>query len=98
MTGRGVTVDSCNCTTGNAFNNMSGGTLDGRLSIDGTGNSLINYGLLTVTDAATPLGYPTFLLANTNLAGAGNNFTQTSTGTLARASTTPASTTTCRRT
>ena len=83
VTGSGVTVDSCNCTTGNAFNNMSGGTLDGRLSIDGTGNSLINYGLLTVTDAATPLGYPTFLLANTNLAGAGNTFTQTSTGTLA---------------
>jgi hypothetical protein len=82
-TGSGLTVDSCSCTTNNVFNNMSGATLDGRLSVDGTGNTLNNFGLLTVTDTATPLGYPTFLLANQTLAGAGNNFVQAASGTLA---------------
>jgi uncharacterized protein with beta-barrel porin domain len=82
--GGGFSVESCSCTTGNAFNNMSGGTLDGYMSVDGIGNTVTNSGLITVTDPAAPLiGYPTFLLANTSLAGAGNSFIQATSGTLA---------------
>ncbi|MFN3656117.1 MAG: autotransporter domain-containing protein [Pseudolabrys sp.] len=83
-TGGGFSVTSCNCTTGNAFNNMSGGTLDGYINVDGVGNTLTNSGLVTITDPATALiGYPTFLFANTSTAGAGNSFVQTASGTLA---------------
>ncbi|MDP1907719.1 MAG: autotransporter outer membrane beta-barrel domain-containing protein, partial [Hyphomicrobium sp.] len=83
-TGGGFSIESCSCTTGNTFNNMSGGTLDGYISVDGSGNSVTNSGLVTITDPAAPLiGYPTFLLANTSLAGAGNSFIQTTSGTLA---------------
>ncbi|HXD45552.1 MAG TPA: autotransporter domain-containing protein [Pseudolabrys sp.] len=79
----GATIFSCSCTNNNVFNNMAGGTLDGRLTVDGAGNTLNNSGLLIVTDAGTPIGYPTFLIANQFGLGAGNTFMQTSTGTLA---------------
>lgn len=82
--GGAFSIESCACTTGNTFNNMSGGTLDGYISVDGAGNSVTNSGLITITDPGTALvGYPTFLLANQALAGAGNSFIQTTSGTLA---------------
>lgn len=84
-TGGGFSIESCGCSAANNnFNNMSGGVLDGYLSIDGVGNTVTNSGLITVTDPSTPLiGYPTFLLTNTSGSGAGNSFAQTSSGTLA---------------
>ena len=83
--GNGFSIEACGCSaTNNNFKNMSGGTLDGYFSIDGSGNTVSNSGLITITDPTAPLiGYPTFLIANTNLSGAGNSFVQTSTGTLA---------------
>lgn len=84
-TGGGFSIESCACSaTNNAFNNMAGGTLDGRINVDGSGNTLTNAGLVTITDPATAIiGYPTFLLTNTTLTGAGNSFVQTASGTLA---------------
>jgi outer membrane autotransporter protein len=84
-TGGGFSIDACSCSAvSNAFNNKAGGTLDGYMNVDGIGNTVTNSGLITITDPAAPLiGYPTFLLANTSLAGAGNAFVQTATGTLA---------------
>lgn len=80
----GMTIEACDCSTNNAFNNMAGGTLDGYMFVDGVGNTVTNSGLVTVTDPASALiGYPTFLITNTNLAGAGNTFVQTASGTLA---------------
>jgi len=78
-------IDACACTAiNNNFNNLSGGTLDGYVNVDGVGNTLTNSGVITVTDPGTALvGYPTFLIANQSLSGAGNNFVQTTSGTLA---------------
>ena len=60
-------------TTGNSITNN--GTLDGQMFLIGPGNSLINAGLITITDPGTALlGY--------NL-GFGGTFTQTAQGTLA---------------
>lgn len=84
-TGSGYSIETCACSAiNNTINNMAGGTLDGYFNVDGSGNTLTNSGLITVTDPATGLiGYPTFLLANTALTGAGNSFVQTASGTLA---------------
>ena len=60
-------------TTGNSITNN--GTLDGQMFLIGPGNSLLNAGLITITDPGTAL------LAN-NL-GFGGTFTQTAQGTLA---------------
>jgi uncharacterized protein with beta-barrel porin domain len=60
-------------TTGNTITNN--GTLDGQMFFIGTGNSLINAGLITITDPGTTL-------AAGNL-GFGGSFTQTAQGTLA---------------
>lgn len=84
-TGGAFSIESCGCSaSNNTFNNMSGGVLDGYLNIDGSGNTVTNSGLITITDPSTPLiGYPTFLLNNTGGSGAGNSFVQTASGTLA---------------
>jgi len=58
---------------GNSVTNS--GTLDGQISVLGTGNSLINAGLITITDPGTTL-------ATGNLSF-GGTFTQTAQGTLA---------------
>jgi uncharacterized protein with beta-barrel porin domain len=60
---------------GNGNSITNNGTLDGQISILGTGNSLINAGLITITD-------PGIALATGNLSFAGT-FTQTAQGTLA---------------
>jgi outer membrane autotransporter protein len=60
---------------GNGNSITNNGTLDGQISILGTGNSLINAGLVTIND-------PRIALATGNLSFAGT-FTQTGQGTLA---------------
>ena len=60
-------------TTGNSITNN--GTLDGRMWVTGPGNSLVNAGLITITDPGTTL------LAGNMLFG--GTFTQTAQGTLA---------------
>ena len=60
-------------TTGTAITNN--GTLDGQIAVGGNGNSLINSGLIAITDPATAL-------MTSNLAFAGS-FSQTAQGTLA---------------
>lgn len=83
--GGAFSIDACACSSvNNTFNNMAGGTLDGYILVDGAGNSVINNGLITITDPNTALiGYPTFVIMNTGGAGAGSSFVQTTSGTLA---------------
>src|ERR1700681_907349 len=70
--GRAYSLRSTNSNGNSVTNN---GTLDGQISILGTGNSLINAGLITITD-------PGIALAAGNLF-IGGTFTQTAQGTLA---------------
>jgi uncharacterized protein with beta-barrel porin domain len=81
-TGGGLALDVCSCATGTTIDNKSGGKIDGYINVDGSGNTLTNSGLIQVTGSSLQ-GYPTFLLANQNLAGAGNSFIQNASGTLA---------------
>ena len=66
---------SLRSTNSNGNSVTNNGTLDGQISILGTGNSLINAGLITITD-------PGIALAAGNLF-IGGTFTQTAQGTLA---------------
>lgn len=82
--GDGFSVETCFCTTNNSITNS--GILDGRLDILGIGNTIDNRGLITITDTSTgtPIGVGfTHTIQNTTGGGAGNTFSQSSTGTLA---------------
>lgn len=81
-TGGGSALDVCGCATGTLVDNKSGGVVDGYITVDGSGNTLRNSGLIQVT-GSTLQGFPTFFISNQSGFGAGNTFTQTSTGTLA---------------
>ena len=59
--------------TGNSI--VNNGTLDGQILLKGTGNSLTNAGLITITQAGTALAAGDFFI--------GGTFTQTAQGTLA---------------
>jgi len=60
-------------TTGNSITNN--GTLDGQMLVQGSGNSLVNAGLITISDPGTALA--------ANSLSFGGTFTQTAQGTLA---------------
>ena len=69
----GASVVSCGfCAQNNTV--VNNGTLDGQISLDGTGHSLINNGLITVTAPGSPVGAPHLV---------DGSFTQSATGTLA---------------
>jgi outer membrane autotransporter protein len=70
--GRAYSLRSTNSNGNSVTNN---GTLDGQISILGTGNSLINAGLITITDPGIALAAGNFSI--------GGTFTQTAQGTLA---------------
>jgi len=85
-TGGGNSIEACTCGPSNgAFNNMAGGTLDGRITLYGQDNTVNNAGLITITDPATPIDPQGFYIANGN-GNANTNpniFSQSASGTLA---------------
>jgi hypothetical protein len=68
----GFSVVACLCDQDNTV--VNNGTLDGRISLDGTDHSVTNNGLITVTDPGTPVGAAHFVAGS---------FTQGAAGTLA---------------
>src|SRR5215510_2007236 len=68
----GASVITCFCEVNNTVTNN--GTLDGQISLAGSGHSVINNGLITVTDPGSPVGVPHII---------DGSFTQSAAGTLA---------------
>ncbi len=68
----GASVVACFCDQNNTV--INNGTLDGQISLEGSGHSVTNNGLITVTAPGSPVGAPHLI------EGA---FTQTAAGTLA---------------
>jgi uncharacterized protein with beta-barrel porin domain len=68
----GFSVVACFCDQNNTI--VNNGTLDGQISLEGSGHSLTNNGLITVTDPGSPVGTTHFI---------SGSFIQSATGTLA---------------
>ncbi|HEX3439442.1 MAG TPA: autotransporter outer membrane beta-barrel domain-containing protein, partial [Pseudolabrys sp.] len=85
-TSGGNSIEACTCGPANVtFNNMSGGTLDGKITVFGQDNTVNNSGLITITDPSTPIAAQNFNIANGN-GNANTNpniFSQSASGTLA---------------